>query len=181
MSDDKKNPRDVPLIFTNRDTLIELIALTAIIFTMGLVISHWGQLPDSIPRHFGPTGKPDAWGSKFTVLLVPFASLVLYMGMTIMNRYPRLYNIPWKITPRNAVAQLTLSSLLMRVLKAEVGIMFTYITWKTIQVALQVDRGIGARFLFIMIGIIAATLVFYYIGGTQIEKQVAKGSSNKYR
>ncbi len=41
--------------------------------------AHYPALPDSVPTHFGPSGRPDAWRAKsfFTVMLLPIMTLVL--------------------------------------------------------------------------------------------------------
>ena len=46
---------------------------TWIVTVIAVVIAIVGILimPDTIPTHFGPAGTPDAWGTKYTVLLYP--------------------------------------------------------------------------------------------------------------
>jgi uncharacterized membrane protein len=45
--------------------------------------SHYGDLPDPVPTHFGISGEPDAWRPKsfFTVMLMPI--LVFVMGVSV--------------------------------------------------------------------------------------------------
>ena len=55
-----------------------IVAVAAVILAIvGILI-----MPDTIPTHFGPSGEPDAWGSKFTVLLYP-AILVLVTVLAV--------------------------------------------------------------------------------------------------
>lgn len=54
-----------------------VVALAVILAIVGILI-----MPDTIPTHFGPSGEPDAWGSKFTVLLYP-AILVLVTVLAV--------------------------------------------------------------------------------------------------
>lgn len=69
-----------------------MVAMAAIVIAIvGIFI-----MPDTIPTHFGPSGEPDAWGSKYTVLLYP-AILVLVSALAVpmikldpkMNNYER--------------------------------------------------------------------------------------------
>ena len=46
--------------------------IAIVVAVVGILI-----MPDTIPTHFGPSGEPDAWGSKFTVLLYPAILLVV--------------------------------------------------------------------------------------------------------
>ena len=43
-----------------------ITGICVIVAMFGLVV-----LPDIIPIHFGPSGEPDDWGSKFNILLYP--------------------------------------------------------------------------------------------------------------
>ena len=54
-----------------------VVALAVILAIVGILI-----MPDIIPTHFGPSGAPDAWGSKYTVLLYP-AILVLVTVLAV--------------------------------------------------------------------------------------------------
>ncbi len=66
-------------------------AIAIVVAIVGIFI-----MPDIIPTHFGPSGAPDAWGSKYTVLLYP-AILVLVSVLAVpmikldpkMNNYER--------------------------------------------------------------------------------------------
>ena len=44
--------------------IVTIVAMVVAI--VGIVI-----MPDTIPTHFGPSGAPDDWGSKYTVLMYP--------------------------------------------------------------------------------------------------------------
>lgn len=54
-----------------------VVALAVILAIVGILI-----MPDTIPTHFGPSGAPDAWGSKYMVLLYP-AILVLVTVLAV--------------------------------------------------------------------------------------------------
>lgn len=54
-----------------------VVVVAVILAIVGILI-----MPDTIPTHFGPSGEPDAWGSKFTVLLYP-AILVLVTALAV--------------------------------------------------------------------------------------------------
>ena len=54
-----------------------VVVVAVILAIVGILI-----MPDTIPTHFGPSGEPDAWGSKFTVLLYP-AVLVLVTTLAV--------------------------------------------------------------------------------------------------
>ncbi len=56
-----------------KDIFDKKMMKTWIVTGIAVVIAIVGILimPDTIPTHFGPAGTPDAWGTKYTVLLYP--------------------------------------------------------------------------------------------------------------
>lgn len=65
-----------------------VIAIALIIAIVGILI-----MPDTIPTHFGPSGEPDAWGTKFTVLMYPGSLLLIALLAEPMKKVdPKLEN-----------------------------------------------------------------------------------------
>ena len=91
---------------------------------MALLAYYWTALPPVVPTHFGITGMPDAWGSKWLELLPLALGTVLYGGLTIMGRYPHLFNYPWPITQENAPQHYQLARTLVTALKTEIMWLF---------------------------------------------------------
>ena len=43
-----------------------------------LVAGSWSSLPAEIPQHFGASGRPDATGARWTILVLPAVGVILY-------------------------------------------------------------------------------------------------------
>jgi uncharacterized membrane protein len=71
-----------------------LIVLLMILLPFGYAFYQWPNLPDSIPTHFGIDGKPDAWGRRESIFMLP-----LIMGGMSLFVYLLLTNIR-KIDPK---------------------------------------------------------------------------------
>ncbi len=68
---------------------------TWIVMIVAIIIAAVGILimPDTIPTHFGPSGEPDAWGSKYTVLLYPAILLVVsVLAAPMIKLDPKMEN-----------------------------------------------------------------------------------------
>ena len=68
---------------------------TWIVTVIAIIIAIVGILimPDTIPTHFGPSGEPDAWGTKFSVLMYPGLLLVITLLAEPMKKLdPKLEN-----------------------------------------------------------------------------------------
>lgn len=73
-----------------------LIVLLIILVPLGYAFYLWPDLPDRIPTHFGIDGKPDAWGKKESIFLLPVImggmGLFVYLLLTNIRRIdPKRY------------------------------------------------------------------------------------------
>lgn len=146
---------------------LEFLAALGILLMFAMLAQYWPSLPERIPSHFGVSGQPDAWSGKSTLLILPVIAAVLYAGLTVLSRYPHLYNYAWPITEANAAAQYRLARQMIIVLKTEIVWIFAYVDWQTIQTALGRARGLGQAFLPIFLVMIFGSLGFYLYKGFQ--------------
>lgn len=133
----------------------------------GAIARYYPQLPATIPTHFNGAGQVDGWGGKNTLFMMPaLGILLIYLPMTIMQRFPQIYNYMWAITEENARVQYQMARTFMIWLKTETVWMFTVISWYTIQMALKNYHQPNINyFVFPMLAIMAFTIALYmYLG-----------------
>ena len=133
------------------DHIIELVGLVALAGLLIFPLLYYWDLPGNIPQHYGINGQPDAFGSKGMIWLLPLVGLVMYSGLTVLNRYPHAFNYPVRITEENALRQYIIATKLVRSLKAFVVSLFCYLNYSTIQIAMGKQSGLGTAFLLILI------------------------------
>jgi uncharacterized membrane protein len=159
----KPNERPViDLPYTSQEWALEVISVGGIALTIGMLSLVWFNLPALVPTHFGPSGHADAWGDKRSILILPTMSVILYLMLTVTSRYPHKFNYPWPITAQNAREQYRLARLLLAWLKAEVIILFTFLAWATIRVALGQAEGLGVIFLPVVLVVMFGTVGIYF-------------------
>ncbi|MDZ7361474.1 MAG: DUF1648 domain-containing protein [candidate division KSB1 bacterium] len=146
---------------------LETTAALGLLIMLYFTFTSWPLLPETIPHHFDISGKPDAWGGKWTLSLLPGIGLVLYVGLTILSRYPHIYNYLWPITEKNAAAQYHLARTMIVALKAEISLLFAYLQQQTIQVALGKAEGLGVAFLPTFLVLIFGTIGIYFVKAYQ--------------
>jgi len=156
---DKRPVLRIP--WSRLEIFIEVCSLIGIIINIGVIIMFWPKLPLTVPSHFGLSGKPDSWNGKWFVLISPIISLALYLFITVISRYPHIFNYPWNITEENAGVQYKLARTAIICLKTELVWIFTYIDWTIIQVAMNRARGLGNEFLLLVVLVVFGTLGFY--------------------
>ena len=87
--------------FMKRHISLEMLALIIVFIIFANLFINWQTIDEPVPTHFNASGAADAWGSKNSLLLLPFVSLSLYILLTIVEFYPRLWNFPIKVSEAN--------------------------------------------------------------------------------
>lgn len=146
---------------TKTDWTLEVIGLLGIIFTVVIIIISYNDLPDSIPRHFNASGQPDGFSGKSILFVLPAVTLVTYSIMTIGLKFPHVFNYPLEITKENAERQYRNATLMMRVVKTIIVLIFGYLTYATIQTGLGEMEGLGKWFTPTMLVSILGTVGYF--------------------
>ncbi len=158
----KERPK-IKLELTITDKTLELLGWLSILAIWGLTITYYTNLPDTIPTHYNVAGKVDGFGGKATILILPLIATILFVGMTILNSFPHLFNYPTKITKENVLRQYTNATRMIRRLKLTIVIIFGLILFKTIQNASEPSDGLGTWFLPLAMGLIFIPLTYFLI------------------
>ncbi len=158
----------VPL--TRLDWLLEALALLSILVLIFLPIYYYDVLPDKIPRHYNLQGQPDAYGGKSNLWVLALVGALLYLLLTVINRFPQAFNYPQNITPENARIQYAKAARLVRWLKVIIGIGFAFMTFRTIQVALRHQQTLGQGFFWIFTGAISLAVIYYLFQALSAKK-----------
>ena len=149
------------LLFSMR-VLRESLAIIAPAVVIGSVSLSWTHLPARVPTHFGLSGPPNSFGPKSSIWILPVVAIVSYIGLTFVNRFPRAFNYPVKITKENQARLEPLGVALVGWLKAEVLWVFAWMTLTTVNVALGHSSGLSAVFLPVSLGVVAITVGFFW-------------------
>jgi len=123
------------------DCVLEAVGALALAATIAYIALTWSELPATLPTHFDIAGRPNAWGSRASILFLPCVTLVLYAGLGILQRFPWVYNYAVAIGPDNAEAQYRLAIRLLRALKTVLAATFGWIDYATIRAAVAATGG----------------------------------------
>jgi hypothetical protein len=157
-----QRPR-VELHRTFADYIGEVLALAGVTGGVLLLAIVWTELPGEIPRHFGFTGEPTAWSGRWSAVFPVAIALAIYVGLTLLNRAPHIFNYPWPITQQNAAIQYRLMRSMVIWLKAVCVWMLVAIVWSQARVALGDAEGVSPFLIFgFLIGIHMVLAVFLY-------------------
>lgn len=155
----KKQPK---IMLPNSALEAFLNGVSVLIFFMVLayLVVQYRLVPDQVPGHFNAAGEVDRWGGKAELFLPPIIGSVLWVGMTVLEKYPHVYNY-LNLTEENAEAQYKNARLMINVLKNEIVILFSFLTVQSVRVALGAAEGLGSFFMPIFLTVILGTVVYF--------------------
>jgi uncharacterized membrane protein len=131
-----KRPK-VTLTAEPLDKFLDTATLFALVFVWGYTVYQYGNLPEQIPSHFNSNGEIDGYGRKSSLFLIPFLLTIIYVLLSVLNRFPEIFNYPVKITRQNADKHYRLACRMMRWLLFTIAGMFSYMTIVIVQSALH--------------------------------------------
>jgi uncharacterized membrane protein len=131
------------------------------------LIKNYMNLPDTIPTHYNLAGQADGFGSKQSLLILPSLMTLLFIGLTILNKYPHIFNYEVKITADNARNKYTIASRMMRMLKLSLVIIFGLLLVLSIKNASGQGQGLGSWFLPVSLALVFLPICYYFIASSK--------------
>lgn len=152
------NQPKLKIELSKTDYIPEVLSVVCIISVILQLVLSWTELPEKIVTHFNLSGEPDSTGSKFTLLLLPSIIVMIYFLLTIINRYPHVFNYPVTINPDNALFQYRNAAVTIRILKLIILSFFSYVFHCVVYTSLGIIRGLN-----IVIVVIFFVTIFYVL------------------
>lgn len=140
------------------DYLMEIAGLAALLCLIIMPFIFLKELPDALPKHFKLNGEADSYGGPGIIWSLPITGVILYIGMTLLIRFPHLINYPVKVTAEVADRMYQIGTGTVRVLKLLVVLSFTYINYQTIRIGLDEASGLGRFYLPVFLALIATII-----------------------
>ena len=151
------------LEFTTTDKVLEIIGFFSLVAIWGLTIVSYNKLPDIIPMHYNGAGEVDRYGEKSNILALPLIATILFAGLTILNKFPHIFNYLTSITKANAQRQYTNATRMIRFLKLVLVVIFLLIEYKTIQITNGRVDGLGTLFSPFVLATIFIPLIYFFV------------------
>jgi uncharacterized membrane protein len=162
MIESEKRP-DIKPAWSLVEKLLQAVCAIILAVHIILLIKVWNILPSSMPTHFDFFGKPDGYGSKNTMLMLPIMSSGLYAMLTILERFPKIYNYSVDINELNAAFMYQTGREMMVVLKTVIVAIFAYIDFATVETARGAWNGLSPWFLIVSLVILFGSMIYYIV------------------
>jgi uncharacterized membrane protein len=158
MENQNRPKLDIPILPLQK--FITMFSLILLIGNIAYIIIEWPALPEKFPGHFNAAGEVDRWGSKAEIWILPIIGLILWALLTILEKYPHIYNYI-NLTQQNAEKQYKYARMLLSAQKLFISISFVYLNVQSIQIAHNKQFGLGNWDLPVFLILILGSIAYY--------------------
>lgn len=138
------------------DIVLNFLSILTLIATILLTILNWDKIPEIIPMHYDFLGNPNRWGNKSELIILIVIMSLMYIIMTVVEKYPKYWNTGVKITEENKDRVYPILLHLLTTTKFIMMCIFTYISVNTIG-----EVKIHALFVPIFILVLFVNLIYW--------------------
>lgn len=154
------------LKYTTFELIMEMIALVFLVGTFAYLFMMLEALPNEIVTHFDAQGMADEWGNKTEIFQVPFMGLAIYTFASILQRFPKRWNVGIEADHKNAEQVYRYTKDMIIVLKMEIAVFFAYYGY-----AAANQKPMVSFFLPAVLIVTFGTIVFYMVKVSLAKKE----------
>ncbi|MDF2607352.1 MAG: hypothetical protein K0S34_1547 [Bacillales bacterium] len=150
------------------EVILNTISIASFICILIYLKLSWSDIPETVPMHFDSTGKVDNYGAKEFIFILPMVGAILWIMLTILEKFPHTYNYI-NLTSENIEKQYKNGSMMINILKNEISIFFTYLTWNTVNIAISKNVSLNNYFLLIFLTTIFGSIAVFFIRSIRLK------------
>jgi uncharacterized membrane protein len=140
------------------DILVEIVCSILLIGVLIYLFLNWNSIPEKIPGHYNAMGEIDRMGSKKELLVLPIISWLMYLGMTVLERFPQIWNTGVTVTDENKERVYRVLKNMLSTMKLIVVAVFVYLTINSSQAI-----SLSVWFLPVFITLMFGSIIFFII------------------
>lgn len=140
------------------DIIVELICLIALIGTSVYLGINWNRIPEEVPMHYNVMGDINRWGQKGELLFLFFLTWIMYIGLTVIGRFPGIWNTGVTVTKEN-------KERVYRILKSMLGTikLLTVIIFVFLMINAIMTKELPAWFTPVSLVLVFGSIIFSVI------------------
>lgn len=138
------------------DIIREILCLVMLIGSSLYLILNWSAFPEQIPGHYNAAGEVDRWGKKSELLFVPIVVWIMYVFVSVLERFPMIWNTGITVTEEN-------KDRIYRILKNLIGTMKLLVTgtFVCIEMFQAAAQALPGWFLPVSMGSLLGSMIYY--------------------
>ena len=155
----KERPR-IQIQQTSTDRWLDVITYLLLIFLISYPVYLYSSLPEPNAVHTNISRQLFSYKSKEIILVLPALGVFLFIILTVLLRYPHIYNYPEKVTEENALPIYTGGVRFMRIMRIWVLIIFILVMKGSMGIALNRQEEF-VRLILPFVFLFTAMLIIY--------------------
>lgn len=124
----------------------------------------WQDIPDKIPGHYNALGETDRWTGKSELLFLPILGWLLFIGVTVIELFPKLWNTGVTVTEENWPRVYRVIKNMLASTKLQLSAIFVFLT---INSALQNE--LPSWFLPLVLVLVFGSLTYFIVRLVQVK------------
>ena len=138
------------------DTLANIFCLLLLIGVSLYLFVSWDKLPQEVPGHYNGAGEADIISSKDSLIFPLVVAWILFIGLTIIERYPQIWNTGVTITEKNRERVYRTLKNMLNTIKLILVMVFSYTIVNS-----SLGLNLSPYFLPVFLLLIFGTLILY--------------------
>jgi uncharacterized membrane protein len=136
----------------------EAVCLVLLIGVLIYLFFNWSNIPDKIPGHYNAMGEIDRMGSKGELLVIPIINWIMYIGLTVIARFPQTWNTGVTVTEENKERVYRVLKNMLITVKLIVVAIFSFLSINSAQ-----SKALPVWFLPVFLLLMFGSIIFFII------------------
>lgn len=109
---------------TKQDRIISIITLILFVASIAFTFYLYSIAPPIVAMHYDLNGKPDAYGDKASLFILPAIACFVFFILNTLMKYPEIYNYPKDLSEENAPQMYRSGIFMLRILNLGIMTLF---------------------------------------------------------
>lgn len=148
----------MPIKRSKYDIAVNLLCLLLLFGIVVYLVVNWNHIPNVIPGHYNAAGEVDRWGNKGELMILPLIGWMMYIGITVLERFPQVWNTGVAITEENKTKVYRILKDMIGTTKLIVVIVFDYLALNSAS-----SDSLPVWFLPVFLILLFSSLLFFIV------------------
>jgi len=107
---------------------VNIVCIALLVGNIIYLVAVWSSLPDQIPGHYDFAGNVTRYDGRGTLLVVPIINWILFLGISLVELFPNIWNTGVKVTAENRARVYRILRNMIVTLKFSVVVSFLFLS-----------------------------------------------------
>ncbi len=146
------------IIKSKYDILVEACCFLCLTGVLIYLVVAWQHIPNEIPGHYNAIGEIDRITSKGSLIALPIVAWIMYIGISIIERFPQIWNTGVRVTEENKEKVYRILKNMLGTVKLLLVVAFSYLTINS-----AMAKPLSVLFLPVFLSLIFGSLIFFIV------------------